>query len=204
MPLALLKHLTPEAQLAIWEIDEPAEKLTEWLGPLFPSDPQPSSSIDHVVSQWAASRLCLKMLLGYLPELVKSNEGAPSPKDGTFTLSLTHTRGWAAALVAYSPCGIDLETLNDRAWRIRERFTDEAEWPLAPGATNEEKALWVWCAKEAAFKQYGLGGVLFKDDLRVDFSSPNPFMLNHLNQSRIPLMSMRIKEALVTCAISMC
>jgi phosphopantetheinyl transferase len=71
-------------------------------------------------------------------------------------ISLSHTRGAAAAVAAGRPVGLDLELwsrpMSDRAWT----------WSCAPGerrlaetSRNFPARLALWCAKEAAAKSWG-------------------------------------------------
>ncbi|MDR2934514.1 MAG: 4'-phosphopantetheinyl transferase superfamily protein [Candidatus Adiutrix sp.] len=71
-------------------------------------------------------------------------------------ISLSHTRGAAAAVAADRPVGVDLEPwsrpLSDRAWT----------WSFAPGERRLAESggsfparLALWCAKEAAAKSWG-------------------------------------------------
>jgi len=72
-------------------------------------------------------------------------------------ISISHSHGLAAALVARRPCGLDLQKTTGAVGRVRERFCtpDEAEALAAAGLTGDDLTL-LWAAKEALRK--GLGG----------------------------------------------
>jgi phosphopantetheinyl transferase len=83
-------------------------------------------------------------------------------------ISLSHTRGAAAAVAAGRPVGVDLEpwsrSLSDRAWT----------WSFTPGERRLAETggpfparLALWCAKEAAAKSWGRA------------------LLNHLSRVRV-------------------
>ena len=76
-------------------------------------------------------------------------------------LSISHSHGQAAALVASRPCGLDLQKVTDTVLRVRERFGSEAEGILlqrvVPEAREEVCLSLLWAAKEALRK--GRGGV---------------------------------------------
>jgi 4'-phosphopantetheinyl transferase EntD len=73
-------------------------------------------------------------------------------------ISLSHTRGAAAAASSGRPVGVDLEPwsrdLSDRAWTWA--FTS-GERRLAETGGHFPARLALWCAKEAAAKSWGLG-----------------------------------------------
>ena len=73
-------------------------------------------------------------------------------------VSLSHTRGAAAAAASGRPVGLDIEpwsrTLSDRAWMWS--FT-AGERRLAETGAPFPARLALWCAKEAAAKSWGLG-----------------------------------------------
>jgi len=112
---------------------------------------------------WLLGRLAAKAAAGRrlkLPPAEVEVRSEPGGRPWSFPsgfLSLSHTRGAAAAVAADRPVGVDLEpwsrSLSDRAWT----------WSFTPGERRlaEENRcpfparLALWCAKEAAAKSWG-------------------------------------------------
>lgn len=166
MPL-LFRHTAP--LFAIWHITEDAESL---LATLYNKETyRPLLDILHTDmrrSEWLACRVLLQTLLerevtvDYLPN------GAPILRDSSFSISFSHTRGYAAALIAPgSSAGIDIEYRSDRVKKIRSRFMREDEDATIDPAHESDHLLIYWCAKETLFKLLGEEEVDFREHLLI-------------------------------------
>jgi 4'-phosphopantetheinyl transferase len=94
----------------------------------------------------------------------QSPNGAPLPH-GSWHWSISHTRGWAAAVVADQPVGIDVEQIRPRRDELFNEIASEQEWVLA-GGPSWPAFFRIWTAKEAVLKANGVGiGRL--DDCRI-------------------------------------
>jgi phosphopantetheinyl transferase len=114
---------------------------------------------------WLLGRLTAKAAAGRRWRLPLEIRPGPSGRPWSFQaeapvgfLSLSHTRGAAAAAAADRPVGLDLEPwsrdMSDRAWTWA--FTPE-ERRLAETGDYFPARLALWCAKEAAAKSWGRG-----------------------------------------------
>lgn len=204
MPLIVLKKVEVNSYLAVWKIDESLETLKLILGQHSKSDPEPISKVPAVLMQWLATRICLKLTVPGSFILQKTEEGAPFLINSDWNISMSHTKGWAAVLVSMKPCGIDIETMNDRAEKIADRFTDNFEWKLCPGDTKSEKLLWLWCAKEAGFKLYGKGQVIFKDNLLIEknINSGKRYLYNTIVSEQYNIQSIKVDDLLIVWALN--
>lgn len=90
----------------------------------------------------AAKHLGIPAEYGYLPD------GRPHPKDEGYYMSLTHTEGLAACVIADVPVGIDAE-------RERKIVPGLARKILAPNETGDLREVWV--KKESYLKRTGEG-----------------------------------------------
>jgi len=76
-------------------------------------------------------------------------------------ISIAHSEGWAAALAAELPCGIDVEPVFRDVSAILPRFAAAEELDLLSSVSQGQPAeLWplrLWCAKEALGKALGTG-----------------------------------------------
>lgn len=114
--------------------------------------------------EWTASRKALKMLAverGAIGEprdgLIESDgESRPHLRDLTtgrsWCVSLSHSRGFAAAAIDHQPIGVDVERVRPLSTSAAHLFLTEAEGYAIQQATIEDALLHSWCAKEAAWK----------------------------------------------------
>ncbi|NLZ17239.1 MAG: hypothetical protein GX087_05845 [Desulfobulbaceae bacterium] len=82
-------------------------------------------------------------------------------------LSITHSGRFAAAMVANTPCGLDLQEIVDKLQRLQTRFASPAE--MALGSTYDE-LIWLgmlWVAKEAVKKCCYADQPTFMDRIQV-------------------------------------
>ena len=171
MPI-LFRHTAP--LFAVWHITEDAESLFAALYNKETYRPQLDAlRTDTRRTEWLACRVLLQTLLerevtvDYLPN------GAPTLRDLPFSVSLSHTKGYAAALVtSHAHAGIDIEYRSDRVKKIRSRFMRDDEDTAIDPAHESDHLLIYWCAKEALFKLLGEEEVDFREHLRI---FPFPF-----------------------------
>ncbi len=81
--------------------------------------------------------------------------GAPIP-NGEFYWSISHTRGLAAAVIAKTPVGIDVERIRERRGDLFDEVGVEEEWQLLGGKTWPA-FFTLWTAKESVVKANSLG-----------------------------------------------
>ena len=123
--------------------------------------------------QQLASR---KMLFYFAPELDLDRmeiapSGKPVDKLSKLMFSITHTRGYAAAIVGEEVhAGIDLETISERASRIAKRFLNPDEIELINQPSNQNIQgihTLCWCIKETVYKWWGRVGIDFARDINI-------------------------------------
>lgn len=68
-------------------------------------------------------------------------------------ISISHSKGFAAAAIDDAPIGIDIERIRDLDERAAHLFLSDAETEVMQRCTIANRALHFWCAKEAAWKQ---------------------------------------------------
>ncbi|WP_457577172.1 4'-phosphopantetheinyl transferase family protein, partial [Desulfomarina sp.] len=73
-------------------------------------------------------------------------------------VSISHSKELAAAMASSCPCGIDLQKIDNKLLRVKEKFCSEQEQKLVSGSKTEddpEALALLWCAKEAIQKRFG-------------------------------------------------
>lgn len=125
--------------------------------------------------EWLASRLIIRELLQPLQPLlsITSADGSPTIRGWEGRVSISHTQGWAAALLGTAGIpGIDVEL---RARKIpeflRNRFLhpeEKFQAGLNLVENSHEMAVLAWSTKETLFKIAGRKGISFQQDLFVN------------------------------------
>ncbi|MFZ4457191.1 MAG: 4'-phosphopantetheinyl transferase family protein [Bacteroidales bacterium] len=168
---------------AIWHITESVDELL-------------SSSINTAIHEKAIAKfpherrkleyLTTRLLVEHLTnsniEILYHSNGKPYLADQSFQLSLTHTVGYAAAIIhPTTPVGIDVETVSPRILKIKERFLSVNELENIDAQDEVKHLLLHWSAKESVFKAMGKEEVDFRDHLHIEPFSPKcegQFILN--------------------------
>lgn len=137
------------------------------------SEQEDLAGISHPAQriEWLACRVAIRQLVEAqgMPYggLQKDEFGKPHLVDSPWHVSLSHTAGWAAAVLHRSrPVGIDIEPIRDQFRRVVPRVLSESE--IAHAAGDPNRLAIYWCAKEALYKLYGKRQLTFRDHLHVE------------------------------------
>ena len=171
MPLiAPTKNILHGCYRSCWQITESEEELLQiWGEPC--SDYFQQITLENKRKEWLASRILVKRLAleidGKFEGIVKDENKKPYLINSKSNISLSHTNGYAAAILHPSrPAGIDIEIRSDKVRRIAKKFMNDTEWASTQEKTDEILAY--WCAKEAMYKLNGKKGIIFKKQLLVE------------------------------------
>ena len=96
--------------------------------------------------------------------------------NGQGFVSLTHTRGYAAAIYHRElPVGIDIEVIREKILKIGTRFLSESELEfLQPQPAHYTMA---WSAKESIFKCHGKSGVSLRENILLEPFTPDATLI---------------------------
>jgi 4'-phosphopantetheinyl transferase len=150
------------------------------------SEQEDLGSIRHPAQriEWLACRVAIRELvdqqgLPYLG-LQKDEFGKPHLVNLPWFISLSHTGGWAAAVLHRSrPVGIDIEPIRDQFQRVVPRVLSNEEIFHAQGDSGRLAVY--WCAKEALYKLYGKRNLTFREHLHVEpFSDGAETLTGHV------------------------
>lgn len=121
--------------------------------------------------EWKGARVAIKSALDCIslpyPGFYKDEHGKSHPMDGYGYVSLTHTKGIAAAIFHKDmPVGIDLEYVREKVIRIGPKFLDIQEIEFL----NDDPLLYTiaWSAKESIFKCQGKSGISLKSNILLE------------------------------------
>ena len=168
--------------------------------------PGPQRLREGLAARYALSRL--------VPELTRAASrlsygvyGQPilEQSGGVHHVSLSHSHGAGAALLADVPCGIDLQRLHPNIFKLRQRFETDQEAERVKAAADELRALHVlWSAKEALYKTWAKRGLDWRRDIQVHHL-PDPDQTGSsvaaVGHARVGLPGERFSASLYACWI---
>lgn len=131
--------------------------------------------------EWGTARLAIQEALELLqipyPGFFKDEHGKSQPMNGQGFVSLTHTRGFAAAIYHRElPVGIDLEQIREKILRIGTRFLAESELNFLHSLPAHYTM--AWSAKESIFKCLGKKGVSLRENILLEPFAPDATLIN--------------------------
>jgi len=176
--------------LVLWRIAETAEELARLVTIEELEAAQRLGNLSRR-RQWLAWRAALHGILpdvrtGYRKSgapILKPTAGEKEGSSGFIGVSHTHD----LATVIFSPgepCAVDIERLDRNFDRVSSRYISNSEMQL-PCSREAWFPVALWCAKETLYKQAGMEGVDFRDDIRIETIDCKPDMENDAPQGRI-------------------
>lgn len=166
MPLFFQHSINDYSKLAVWQITETEDFFFR------EASVMPLINNDHKRLQHLAGRYLLKIIEPSFPinkiEILQSKK--PHLPGKEFHFSISHCRDYVAVFIALQPVGIDVELVDEKVNRIKNKFLSVEELQLLNGLDSSEylKTLTLfWSCKETMFKWYGKGRVDFKKNLRI-------------------------------------
>ena len=133
----------------------------------------------YELSHSEACRQLIKEMTGWEnTEIVKDMNGKPSIKNSKSHISFSHSGNYAAAIYNNEhSVGIDIQQAKSKILRLSNKFCNQEELDFITPKDKLSMLHIIWGAKEAMFKQYGLGAVLFKEHILV-----HPFTLKEAGE----------------------
>jgi phosphopantetheinyl transferase len=149
--------------------------------------------------EFIATRM-LKKELFPLSEINYHATGAPYLDKGPH-ISISHAPGIAGiAFCRDYPIGFDLEPIREKVHRIKDKFLHPTEKQF-PFTNDTEELITIWSAKESLYKLIGEEGVLFAEDLRVEFQSSKELIGHYCRKTkwkRVKMTTFRQDETILT------
>ncbi|WP_026474669.1 4'-phosphopantetheinyl transferase family protein [Alkaliflexus imshenetskii] len=168
MPLIVDVANSNGGRLAVWQINETEQYLLDALSPTDEMVLQLKRiTCEEKRLEWLASRVLLHKLTDGCADVYYNPNGKPFIPDYCGTISISHTRGFAAVVLSPDLAGVDMEYPSPRISRIASRFIHPSHENFF---TTHEADLYhalIWCAKETLYKMADCPGLIFKDDMIV-------------------------------------
>ncbi|AWW29905.1 4-phosphopantetheinyl transferase [Echinicola strongylocentroti] len=164
---AKIEKISPLSALAIKNIEEQEGKPVDFLS--F-REKLSFANISHPEKrkEWKGARLAIKEALDAIsmsyPGFYKDEHGKSYPMDGYGNVSLTHTKGLAAAIFHKEmPVGIDIDYVKEKVVRLGPKFLDPSEIDFL----DNDPILYTiaWSAKESIFKCQGRKGISLRQHI---------------------------------------
>lgn len=170
MPVIIEKHILEEGIIGVWRIEEDTDFFLKRLR-LFDTEKEELAALSqrkHI--EWLASRYLLHILLGTNDRMpcLKDRYGKPHLIDSNWHISLSHSRDLVAVILHQSPCGVDIQYLVNKIYRIGRKFINPYEVQMTEGPDAMLNMHIIWGAKESIYKAYGRKGLDFKNEIRID------------------------------------
>ncbi len=167
MPL-FRTHREGELLIGIWKTDETTEQLLQMLD----RHEWYREAVERYgksrLHEWLAVRVLLKTLCGEEKEIAYHPSGRPYLRDGSFYISISHTRGYVAvALHSSREVGLDIEQYGTRVKRVASRFIRPDEESSVRSGDEIDTLLIHWSAKETLFKLMHTSEVDFIGHLHI-------------------------------------
>ena len=130
--------------------------------------------------EWGTARLAVyaamtKLQIPY-PGFFKDEHGKSHAINGQGFVSITHTRGYAAAIYHRElPVGIDIEIIREKILKIGNRFLVEEELNFLE--SHPAHFTMAWSAKESIFKCHGKRGVSLRDNILLEPFEPDASLI---------------------------
>lgn len=156
-------------RVALWRSDETSEMLLSQAAPSRRAEYE--AAIAGMSEHRQCERLAVRLLLerlGVDAAIEYRPSGKPVLRGDSRCISISHTKGWAAAAVADTPVGLDIERWSDRASRVVRRFLNEKELPLLQSSDPDRATTLLWSAKESLFKLLDAPAVDFARHLCIE------------------------------------
>ena len=170
MSIFFQHQIDDSTRLGVWKIDE-NEEFFKGNVPQHRDVTHPHKGLQHL-----AGRFLLQYLFPDFPyELILiADTRKPYLKDEEFHFSISHCGDYAAAIVSKDRrVGIDIEIPAEKILQIQHKFISEVEKKIfltldsRLQTPDSRLPTLLWSAKESVFKWYGIGGVDFREHIRL-------------------------------------
>ena len=162
-----------QSKLIIWKILEDEEWFKSNLG----NQDKFSRLEEFKNKRHRLQYLCAQTLLdsqGLAGRIVKSDRGKPFVKDSeNLFVSISHDSDFVVLMLSDTLCGVDIQTINQKVMRIKNKFTDELD--CFSKSTNDKELTTLWSLKEAVYKVNGIPEIFFKEHMRISQTNKNSF-----------------------------
>lgn len=169
MPFFYQQVIHSDAELAIWQIEETEDWFLKQLNLSQLEQEQLSTIKGHRRLEWLAVRYLTSQMLGdQSGAMTKDTYGKPHLLHVPLHLSISHSHGLAATILAKELTGIDIQKIVPKIERIAHRLLRAEERAVLRPQTRIEHLHVYWGAKEALYKAYGRRELDFSANILIE------------------------------------
>lgn len=139
-----------------------------WQDSALPAQARQRFASPHRRQEWLSVRALLYCLLDEEKEIGYRPSGKPYLPDGSFHISISHTKGYVAVILGKTPVGIDIEQYGQRVHKVAHKYMRDDEIPSPFRGEDTWSLLLHWSAKEVMFKCMDTADVDFRRHLQVE------------------------------------
>lgn len=100
-------------------------------------------------------------------QFFKDEFGKPFLMDCDEHISISHSKDKIAIMIADRPCGLDLQYLDEKVFRVQHKFLSEAELSNIDKGYSLLMLTLGWSVKEAVYKYYGRKQLNYIRDMQI-------------------------------------
>jgi phosphopantetheinyl transferase len=160
--LIIEKNITPNQLLLVWKITEPLDFFTPYLPDEY------FNEVANIKNENIKIQKAIKYYLLHLKNinyaLLKDENGKPF-LNNHIHLSVSHSNNLAGILISSTNCGMDIEKINEKVVRVRDKFLNENERNMF--SADKETLTLLWSSKESLYKLYNINGLDYKNTITI-------------------------------------
>jgi len=171
MPLVRKIYIGDHGVLGVWKIEESVEELLSMIQ-FSNGDKATFERFKNKArkAHWLSYRLAIRKLLGDLKDLefYYDEFGKLHFINHDYSLSVSHSGEYSAVILNNKHCvGIDIEKVSDRINNVSLKFLSVKELTKID-EDNYQQLTCLWSAKEALYKLYGKGDLIFDQNIILE------------------------------------
>lgn len=170
MPLRFARQIPHTALLGVWAIEENYA----WFANSLVLTSDEKEEVDKLAERsrldWMATRYLIHLFTGSTKRVSGAKDvfGRPYHPGTNYHLSLSHTKGYAAAILSPVATGIDIQSWDYRMHRVAHKFVNEEEQAWIGGPNQDAYQHVLWGAKESLYKAHGRRQLNFLTNLHCE------------------------------------
>ena len=100
-------------------------------------------------------------------QFYKDEFGKPYLLEEKDHMSISHSQEKIAIMISDKPCGVDLQYLDEKVYRVRHKFLSDEEMKNIDKGYALLMLTLCWSVKEAVYKYYGRKGLNYINDMQI-------------------------------------
>lgn len=122
-------------------------------------------------------------------EIDYKEDGKPFLVDSKEHISISHSQNFIGILKASFEVGLDIEEINERIFKVKNRFLNEKELKLFDSSI--ENLTIAWTLKEALFKLNTRSGIDFRKELLIEEKTDYGYNCKILDKDRWRIVKLK-------------